>query len=174
MNLFFRLLKTILLSRFRSRVAMLEVCRTPFWCLPTDLDVLRHMNNGKYFSLMDLGRVDLMYRTGMMDLVKQQGWYPVVEAETIRFKKSLKLFQRFYIETKVIGWDEKAVLLEQNFVCKDKVVTSAIIRGRFLKKSGGGVKTEKLLELMGLDIESPDLPQWVEDWSNQQIKILSQ
>ena len=163
----------MLLSRFRSRVAMLEVCRTPFLCLPTDLDVLQHMNNGKYFSLMDLGRVDLMYRTGMMELVQKKGWFPVVEAETIRFKKSLKLFQKFHIETRVIGWDEKAVLLEQNFVCKDRVVTSAIIRGRFLKKSGGGVKTAKLLELMGLDIEKPELPSWISEWNAQQVKILS-
>ena len=30
--------------------------------LPNDLDLLWHMNNGRYLSLMDQGRVDLMVR----------------------------------------------------------------------------------------------------------------
>ena len=39
-------------------MSVLGLCLTPFRCWFTDLDVLRHMNNGKYFSIMDLARVD--------------------------------------------------------------------------------------------------------------------
>ena len=103
MNLFFRLLYTLIFSRFRSKIEPLGTCRTPFRCLPTDLDVLMHINNGMYFCLMDLARVDFMFRTGLLEKTKKQGWYPIVEAETIRFKKPITLFQKFYIDSQVIG-----------------------------------------------------------------------
>ena len=40
----------------------------------------------------------------------------VVVAETILFRRSLTLFQRFEIETRIVGWDERAFLLEQRFL----------------------------------------------------------
>ena len=119
MNLFFRLLWTLLAARFRSPVSLMGPCTTPFRCLPTDLDVLRHMNNGVYLSLMDLARVDLINRAGLAKKITAQNWYPVVVAETIRFRKSLELFDVFTIETKIVGWDEKAFLLEQKFFRKE-------------------------------------------------------
>lgn len=64
MNLILRLLALPLLSRRRSKTSPLGPCRTPFRVWPTDLDILRHVNNGVYLSLMDLARVDLLSRAG--------------------------------------------------------------------------------------------------------------
>ena len=74
--------------------------------LPTDIDILRHMNNGRYLSLFDLGRWDLLVRTGMSDVMKKQNWYAVVSAETITFRKSLELWQRFDVESRLLGHDD--------------------------------------------------------------------
>lgn len=63
MNLLFRFIGLLLFSKARGPLKGLDECVTPFLVMPMDLDVLMHMNNGKYFSLMDLGRVDLMIRT---------------------------------------------------------------------------------------------------------------
>jgi acyl-CoA thioesterase FadM len=93
------------------------------------LRLLRHVNNGIYFSMMDLARVDLMIRAGYAGKVKQQGWYPVVVAETIQFRRSLNLFQRFEIETRVLGWDDKAIVLEQQFIRGGESVAHALVRG---------------------------------------------
>jgi len=54
----------MLRSRRASPLGSTDVGRMTFRVVPTDLDVLGHMNNGVYFSLMDLGRIDLMIRTG--------------------------------------------------------------------------------------------------------------
>ncbi len=94
------------------------------------------MNNGIYLVIMDLARLDLMVRSGFWRKVQAQGWYPVVVAETIQFRRSLNLLQRFEIETRVLGWDDKAVLLEQQFWCKGDVVAHALVRARFLKRTG--------------------------------------
>ena len=147
MNLLLRLAILAIVGRFRSRVPILGPCRTPFRVLPTDLDVLRHVNNGVYFSLMDLARVDLMRRSGLFGQLMKRGWYPVVMAETIQFRRSLKLFERFTIVTRVLTWDEKGILLEQRFERGGETVARAILRSRFLSRAGGSVPTADLLAL---------------------------
>lgn len=165
MNLFFRLFYTLLISRFRKEVSVLGPCETPFRCLPVDLDVLNHMNNGRYLSLMDVARVDLMIRAGLYSKLNEKGYFPVVVAETIRFKKAINPFVKFNIETSVIGWDEKAFILKQRF-CGDKGdFAEAVVRARFLKKSGGSVTPKEIMSLAGLSWESPDLDPWIQEWN---------
>lgn len=168
MNLYFRLLFILLFSRYRESVLSLGPCRTTFRCWPTDLDILRHMNNGKYFSLMDLARVDLMERAGLSKKMSERGWYPVVVAETAIFKKSLKLFNRFEIETKIIGWDKKAVLIKHTFFQKEKIMCEAVVRGRFLRKSGGSVNVDELLEAFDITSDEPRIEPWISDWNQNQ------
>jgi len=64
MNLYLRLFVLSLLVRFRPRVSIWVGSRTPFRVLPNDLDVNRHMNNARYLAFCDLGRLDLMIRSG--------------------------------------------------------------------------------------------------------------
>ena len=91
MNLWLRLLSLFCFSWFRERCDILGPCLTPFRVLPSDLDVLGHMNNGKYLSLLDLARTDIMIRSGVLPQLIKRQWYPVLAAETIAFKSSLKL-----------------------------------------------------------------------------------
>jgi acyl-CoA thioesterase FadM len=168
-NLFFRLFWLTLFSRFRTTVPVLGPCLTPFRCLPTDLDVLRHMNNGRYFSIMDLARVDLLIRSKIAAQISRNGWYPVVVAETIRFRKSLKLFARFQVETTVVGWDERAFILQQKFWTGDTCMAAAVVRARVLKKTGGSVLPSEVLALAGVTAESNALSGWIRDWNQQQI-----
>ncbi|MES2855432.1 MAG: acyl-CoA thioesterase, partial [Bdellovibrionota bacterium] len=135
MNLLLRLIWILLVSRFRSKVEPLGVCSTPFRVAITDLDVLRHMNNGKYLSILDLGRVDFMIRAGVAEQLTRKGWYPVVVGETIQFSRSLELFDKFTVESQILGWDDKAIILQQSFVRRGIVVATAIVRGRFLSKT---------------------------------------
>ena len=60
MKLYLRLLHLWLLGRRRSRVSVMGPVRTPFRVWPTDLDLLRHVNNGVYLTIMDIGRLDLL------------------------------------------------------------------------------------------------------------------
>ncbi len=158
MNKLFRLLYTILFSHRRPSVDFLGACDTPFRVYPADLDVLRHMNNGVYFSLQDLARVDLMIRCGVKGVLDQNGWYPVITAETLTFKRSLKLWQKFYIRSQVIGWTDKAFVLAHHHMVGEQIYAEGLITARFLKKSGGGVKPKELLETAGFPSTSPPIP----------------
>ncbi|MSW98142.1 MAG: thioesterase, partial [Actinobacteria bacterium] len=100
MNLVFRVIWLFFRSRFRSRLAAEDTAITPFRVWPTDLDGLGHMNNGKYLSIMDLGRMDLMLRSGIWPRLKRNGWYPVLAGQTIAYFRSLNPWQSFQIHTR--------------------------------------------------------------------------
>lgn len=161
MNLILRLLALPFLSRRRSETSPLRPCRTPFRVWPTDLDILRHVNNGVYLSLMDLARVDLLNRAGYSTAIRKRGWYPVVAAETISFRRSLTLLQRFEIVTSVIGWDDKAFYLTQDFERDGVVVASAVVKARFLGRGGERVSPQSVMDLSPVPVEQPVLPEWV-------------
>jgi acyl-CoA thioesterase FadM len=170
-NLVFRLLWLLLVARFRRRCDVLGPVRTPFRVLPTDLDVQRHVNNGIYFSLLDLGRTDLLVRSGLAGRVRERCWYPVVTAESIRFRRSLSLFQRFHVETRVVGWDETTVYLDQRFLRGDEEVASALVAGRFLGPAGSVPPTE-LMALVGMKPGSPPpMPRWVQRLAEAQAAL---
>lgn len=166
MSLLFRLLLLIFTSRRRSRLNVLDTCVTPFRVWLNDLDVLLHMNNGRYLTILDLARVDLMMRSGLWRQLNAQRWYPVVTLETIRFHRSLELGNRYDVRTRVIGWDEKHVFIEQGFVRDNVEIALAVVRARFLKRSGGIATTAELMQLAGVTQPSPELPEWVARWSD--------
>ncbi len=150
-------------------MTLMEVCSTPFRVWPTDLDVLRHMNNGVYLSLQDLARLDYMIRMKAADIVEKRGWYPVVASETIRFRMSLKCFQKFEIQTRLISWDDKYLYLEHKFVSRGEVVALGMIRARFLKKLGGSVSPDDLLQALGLQTKRPPFPAYLQDWVQAEL-----
>ncbi|ROP63433.1 thioesterase family protein [Curtobacterium sp. ZW137] len=165
MNLYFRLLLLRLRTRRASRLSLWDEARTPFRVVPTDLDPLRHVNNGKYLSMLDLGRMDLMIRSGFWQELSDRGWYPVVAAQTITYKRSLTLGQRFELVTRVLGVDERSAYMEQTFLRRGTVVARAVVQARFLRVTGGTVSTEELLDVFGAAPADLALPAWVHDWA---------
>ena len=122
------------------------------------------MNNGVYLSILDLGRLDMLVRSGIWAIVNARGWYPVVVAETISFRKSLTLWQRFDVESRVLGFDDKAVYVEQRFTVDGEIYAKAFIRGRFLKRSGGVVPMHELLDAVGPVPAAASVPTWLHEW----------
>lgn len=165
MNLFLRLLLLLLTAWARPRCHALGPSRKRFLVWPPDLDVLWHVNNGVYLSMLDVARVDLLLRSGMAPILRRRRWYPVVAAETIRFRRSLQLFQRFEVETTVIGWDEKAILIQHHFLRGHELVAEAVVRARFLKRQGGTVTSRELLDAIGYTGPQPEPPAWVAAWN---------
>ena len=161
----FRTLLHMLKSRRRSPLGVHDVGTVRFRVLPTDLDVLGHMNNGVYFSIMDLGRMDLMIRSGVWAKFRARGYYPVMANETMSFRKSLQPWQLFDLETRIVGYDDKAVYAEQRFVVDGEIYASAMTRARFLKK-GGIVTLEELSELTGADVTKLKPAEWVGRWAS--------
>ncbi len=169
MNVIWRTLLVIFRARSRVRrgksLDPTAVASIRLTTLPTDIDVLRHMNNGRYLSLFDLGRWDLLIRTGLFDAMNERGWYAVVSSETITFRKSLVLWQRFEVQSRFIGHDDKALFLEHRAVVKGEIYARAIIRARMLRRTGGTVSNEELFAAVGKPEGVPEIDAWVHDWA---------
>jgi acyl-CoA thioesterase FadM len=172
-NLWLRLLLLRVLGRYRPRLDLLDECVTPFRVLPGDLDLLRHMNNGRYLTILDIARLDLFARSGMDHVLARNGWYPVVTAETIAFHRALTLGRPFSVTTRTLGWDDRCVVLEQVFrTGRDgtgPIAAEAVIRALLLRRGGGRVPVTELLEAAGHPggLDRP-LEGWVADWFRAQ------
>lgn len=141
--------------------------------LPTDLDFLWHVNNGVYFSFMDFGRWDMIFRNGVFDAATKNGWYSVVAGETIKFKKSLELWDKFQIETQVIGHDDKVFFIQQKFLKKGELMASGLVKVRFLKRKGGTVSTREVLDLFkGIDLKN-SASELSNEWFHLESKYLT-
>ena len=159
---FLRLAKVLLGPRRAADALDGATVRFRVW--PNDLDLNRHMNNSRYLAMMDLGRYDLTRRTGLLRAVRQRGWFPVVAAQTIRFRKSLAPFASYELHTRVAGWDEKSFYLEQVFRKDGEVVATGWVRARFLSKGGPHATTE-VLAAIGETRASPGIPAEIQAWS---------
>ncbi len=165
MKLWLRLIVQLVSWRTRSPLQIHEVAKRKLRVWPTDLDIYAHMNNGVFLTILDLARYDHGKRTGIWNKWKKLGWYPVVVAENITFRKSLELWQEFTLESKVIGWTDEAFYFEQRFVVKHQIYARAVVRIRFLKRSRGIVTPQELLEVTPWTGPVPKLPEWVAAWS---------
>lgn len=164
MHVLFRFLLLLVTSSRRPRVGMFEVGSMNMRALLSDIDIAGHINNGMYFSLFDLGRFDLMLRSGVFGTMRKNKWTPVVQAETITFRKSVVFNQRFTQETRVLGMDERCIYFEQRMVADGEIYVSAVIATRMVSRKGP-VANAEIIEAVGIAV--PDdliLPEWVGRW----------
>ncbi|WP_307217120.1 thioesterase family protein [Microbacterium sp. SORGH_AS_0888] len=171
MNVLWRTLLVLWKARRRYRrdgpIDPFTVGRVRLTTLPTDLDLVRHMNNGRYLSLFDLGRFDLLMRTGVWHVMDEHGWYPVVANETISFRRSLHLWQRFTVESRVIAADDRAVYLEHRAVVGGEIYAQLFVRGRFVRRAGGVVRMSELFDALGVDRDAVPAPaEWMTRWAS--------
>ena len=152
------------LKRNGPRIGLLDVGRIAFRVLPTDIDVMGHMNNGIYLSVLDLGRMDLLQRSGAWSKMIRAGILPVMANATITYRKSLLPWKKFWVETRIVGYDEKAVYMEQRMVIDGEIYAQATLRGRFVKKSGGVASIAEFAAATGMDLAALPPAGWIDRW----------
>lgn len=157
MNLLIRFALTLLGAARRGKLGLFDTSSVAMRVWPNDLDVQMHMNNGRYLSVMDLGRIDLLVRSGFFQEARRRGWFPLVAATAVEYCRPLKLFERYDLHTRLLGWDERWFFLEQQFTRGGKPVAvgtvMAAIRGR-----AGAVPTTEAVGSIGAAPDSPALP----------------
>lgn len=164
MNLWFRLFLMLFRRPWRKPVDALAttVIRLRVW--PTDLDLNRHVTNGRYFTLADIGRMDYVLRSGAFRVALRHKAVPIVGDTWGKFRRELKLFESFEIHTRMLGWDHKWSFMEHRFVSGGRVVGVVVMRGLFRAGKRTVDPGEFALEL-GLSEQSLHMPEWLTDWS---------
>lgn len=165
---FLRMLKVVLAARARPRLDPLGESVVAFRVWPSDLDNNLHLNNGRYLTLMDLARWDLVSRTGLLKVLMERKWHPVVSSSTMRHRRPLDPFELYELRTRLLSWDAKHFLIEQRFVRGDKLHAVGVIQGVFLAKDGRRIPTQEIVDLLAPGVQPPPPPAWIETWQKSQ------
>ena len=132
-------------------------------CWPWDLDPWMELNNGRTLTLYDLGRVPLVMRTGLIGTLRSQGWGITVAGSTVRYRRRIRLFHRFTMISRTLGWDGRFFYIEQSIWMGGQCCNHMLLRAA-ITSDQGIVAPERVMAAVGQHVESPALPDWVLAW----------
>ncbi len=163
MYVLFRLIRALLWARSAPRLDPRAEFRIKLKIYPNDLDTNLHVNNGRYLTLFDIGRFDLVMRSGLWPVMRKNKWYPVLSGAAVRFKASLNAFETVDLTTRIVYWDEKWIYIEHRLEKGGRVAAKGMVKGIF-RGPDGNVPVARLLEGMGVSGEAPPEPESVRRW----------
>ncbi|MGC9417763.1 MAG: acyl-CoA thioesterase [Rhodovulum sp.] len=132
-------------------------------CWPWDLDIWMELNNGRTLTLLDLGRLPLAKRVGLIAALKAQRWGLTMAGVTVRYRRRVRMFHRFEIRSRCVGWDDRFIYIEQAMWRNGECANHALYRSA-VTDANGIVAPARVMAAMGLDVASPPLPGWVREW----------
>ncbi len=156
MNLYFRLFSLFIKSFFKRKgnpeTALFETNKISFRVFPFDMDINLHLNNGRYLTLMDLGRTSLLLETGFLWKLVRKNQLPVIAGVQILYRRSFGFLEKGSIETRLIGYDEKWFYIEQIFRKQNGDLASyAIVKGLFQARRKS-VPTADIFAAQGMNL----------------------
>lgn len=164
MNLWLRLFRVLVAALLGRGRGLLDPSVLRFRVLPHDLDLNMHMNNVRYLSLMDLGRVDLIVRCGFWRIMAARRWQVVVGGSMVRFRRPLKPFQSFTLSSRMSGWDDRWFYIEHRIEESGAPACLTVVRAAVL---AGGKVVAPATAVATLGGVTPPLPapDWAARWS---------
>jgi len=165
-----RLTWALIRSQLKRRIDLLDESAVTMRVWPNDLDLNLHMNSGRYLSMMDIGRVEILGRTRLLRKVFGRGWRPIAAAATIRYRRSLLPFQRFTVRTKVVCWDDKWLYFRHVIERRGDMCAIGYVRG-LLRGRDGNITPAQILELAGkTGTPSPPMPDDLARWLAAELR----
>lgn len=165
MHLWFRMIGYLVSLLWRPPLSLPgETSVVPLCVWLNDLDTSGHLNNGRYLTMMDLGRLDLMMRSGMWRAILRHRWTPIASAAVIRFRREIRLFQRFDLETRILCWDQKLIVIEHLFRFRggkhDGVIAARalVTAGLYDRATRTFIEPSRLMTEVGIAGASPPPP----------------
>jgi acyl-CoA thioesterase FadM len=171
MVMMLRFVRVWWISRMRRRIAVDEASRFTMRVWLNDLDFNIHMNNGRYFSAADLGRLDWWVRSGLWHKALARGWRPMAGDANARFSRQLRPFQKYELQTRMVGWNEKWLFAEHRFVVGTRVHAVIVVRYLFVARDGSRPAPAQIMALGGWNAPSPPLPEFIELWHRGQDSL---
>jgi acyl-CoA thioesterase FadM len=171
MNLFFRLIWIVISSFFKPRIDFSDEIVLNLRILPNDLDINRHLNNGRYLTILDLGSIDLFLRSGVLFRAIRNGFRPMIGGLIVTYRKGLSLFERFRLTMRLEAWDDRWNYFQFEFKKLNGQLSAAgYFKGALVSKNGL-VPNNVADEIFGYKRGSCVLPPAVENWIKAESHI---
>lgn len=161
---YLRLFKILIKAKFGASLNVNQESVLKMRVFLGDIDFYPELNNGRHLTLMDMGRLDLAQRTGLLQLAHRQKWGFAVAGASVRYRHRLKAFKCFELHTRIVAIDDRWFYFHQNTIQKGKIHSSALVRAGITSKQGL-VPIRKILDALGKPDWNPGMPKWVRAWS---------
>lgn len=158
-----RLCKEMIKFRNHPKLKISDTHVSSHMCWPVDIDVFGEMNNGRILTVYDLGRLVMGQRMGLIKALKENGWGLTMAGASVRYRQRVRLFQKFTMHSRAVGYDDRFMYLTQTMWSKGHATSSILYRAAVTDKNGI-VPTEQILKAMGVTQWNPVLPEWVQNW----------
>lgn len=158
-----RFAKELIKFRNAPALAPLEAHVSTHRCWPWDLDPWIELNNGRTLTLYDLGRIPMAQRAGLIGILRKNGWGITVAGNSTRYRRRVRMFDRFTMVSRVIGWDQRFIYMEQSMWKRGECCNHMLLRSA-ITSAEGIVPPGKVLAAMGHEQDGPELPDWVTAW----------
>jgi acyl-CoA thioesterase FadM len=165
-----RLATTVVSALRADRIDVLDTATITLPVKRGDVEATR-MNNGRYLTLMDLGRFALTLRGGYLPILAKRRWYPLVSSVMIRFWRSLGVGTTFELSTRIVCWDRRCFFLEQWFEQGGDLRARALVKALFMGPDGP-LGTAEFLRAGGFRTDSPPFPESVTVWQAAEAAAL--
>lgn len=158
MNLFFRRLWVFLRAQLSSKNGVFtNVFSLNFRVWLTDQDTFLHLTNSRYLSFSDLGRMNMLIRTGIWGLLRDESWELVVCSQTRTIARMLKSPQTFEMACQITGWTDDYLAICHRFQRGEKIHAEVNTLMTVQGSDGAAVPIPMFLAALKVSDPSPEL-----------------
>lgn len=118
-----------------SRATTTPISRVRLRVRPADVDLNLHMNYAAYLEAMELARWDWFVRSGLASDFWRERLRPVVASLQIDYRKELAPLARYVVDTRLVGYDRRAIVMKQRFFVGDTLHAEATLSILILRAS---------------------------------------
>lgn len=171
-------LAALMPSKPEPGLTVLDPVTTRMRVLPQDLDYMMVVNNGTYLQLMDVAGLRHLGLNGGLRLASKRSWFGYTVASTMRYRRSLRLWDRFEDTSRVIGWDDRVFYIEHVITRGGELCTRGVVCTRFVhRRDRERIDPRDIVPLLAEQHgythaipDSPELPAdvaaWARSWQN--------
>ena len=157
MSLWFRFLQRVQATIGSARLGPMDEGRLQMHTWPTDFDWTGHVGDERYLELMKLGRYLLATRMGILSQMTSKRVTAHVAATEVQYLDELTMFQSFELVSRVVGWDDKWLFVEQRVERGGKLIAVGRVQLVF-KHAGETVPPDLVISWTGTVVRSPPIP----------------
>lgn len=160
------LIRCYYLSKKRpGNLGFLDTAKRSFRVGLRHIDFNFHINNAKYLMFLEKARWDHSVQTNTFNLMLKNKTNFIVAGVEVGYIREIRLFSKFEIETRYLGWDEKYFYIEQQIFSKGKLCNTSLIKAVFTQK-GKVLSPEKAIDLLP-EFERPEaFPKHLAVWKD--------
>lgn len=162
---FIRMAWQILKYRRAPRLSVTDTHVSRHLCLPWDIDLWMELNNGRTLTLFDLGRIPLAYRSGLVHVLRRNGWGLTMAGASVRYRRRVRMFETVEMRSRGVCWDDRFFYIEQSMWKKTGECANHILYRSAVTGPEGIVPPVRVMRELGLHPVPPEAPGWVLAWT---------